>query len=315
MPVLLCAFLLTHNDVVTLYSEGTLLPEPSIADWEVLLRRPELFAVAGSRVVGPRAEVVGRLARGLGVAPAALPVVRDLIRRLKTLPDHVWRTTRLSPPTLAVRQAVEGARSPESLLFHDLPLALGVAPFPAESDGAPPTDDFFDRLNAALQELADRMPRTLAESRDALLGACGLPASEAGWAQFRVEAAELAPRVGNPQLAPLLRRATDAADEAAALESVLAYVGGRPPRTWTDHDLTRYGEQVAALGELYRRERAVWLPHATLTPTQAARSQAIAAALRDYLTHHVDDDPAVIAAALHLLQQDAAGSPNKEQRP
>ena len=49
LPVLLCACLLVHHDAATLYSEGTLLPEPGIADWEVLLRRPELFAVAGSR--------------------------------------------------------------------------------------------------------------------------------------------------------------------------------------------------------------------------------------------------------------------------
>ncbi len=67
LPVLLCACLLAHADAATLYSEGTLLPEPGIADWEVLLRRPELFAVAGSRVTGPRAAVVDRLARGLGV--------------------------------------------------------------------------------------------------------------------------------------------------------------------------------------------------------------------------------------------------------
>ena len=64
LPVLLCAFLMSHDNAATLYSEGSLLPEPGIADWEVLLRRPELFAVAGSRVTGPRAAVVDRLARG-----------------------------------------------------------------------------------------------------------------------------------------------------------------------------------------------------------------------------------------------------------
>ncbi|MFN3982355.1 MAG: hypothetical protein ACK4SA_18420, partial [Caldilinea sp.] len=128
-PVLLCVFMLIHQDETTLYREGTLLPEPGIADWEVLLRRPDLFAVAGCRVVGPRLAVVERLAYGFGARPAAMAVVRELIRRLKALPEHAWRTQRLSPQTLAARRAIEMARSPESLLFHELPLALDVAPF------------------------------------------------------------------------------------------------------------------------------------------------------------------------------------------
>lgn len=313
MPVLLCAFLQEHGDVVTLYSEGTLLPEPSVADWEVLLRRPELFAVAGSRVIGLRAEVVNRLARGLGTVPATLPVVRDLIRRLKTLADHVWRTNRLSPTTLAVRQAVEGARSPESLLFHDLPLALELEPFPESQKGRVEPDEFFNRLNQALQELADRMPQTLNEARDELLAAFDQPLGTEGWAQFLAEAAELAPRVSNPQLLPLLHRAVNVDDDETALESVLAYVAGRPPRTWSDHDITRYQKQAVGLSELYRRERAIWLPHAALTPAQQTRSREIAAAVRGFLTSTFDDAPAVIDAALHLLQQNDTESLDKEQ--
>jgi len=40
------------------------------------------------------------------------PVVRELIRRLNTLPDHAKRTQRLHPTTLALRRAVEQARAP-----------------------------------------------------------------------------------------------------------------------------------------------------------------------------------------------------------
>lgn len=300
LPVLLCAFLMSHDNAATLYSEGSLLPEPGIADWEVLLRRPELFAVAGSRVTGPRAAVVDRLARGLGVTPAALPVVRDLLRRLRSLPEHAWRTQRLSSHALAVRRAVEAARSPEQLLFHDLPVALDVAPFP-EAGGDYRTDDFFDRLNAALAELAEATPRAVAAARDALLVACGLPAGEGGWRQLRAEAAELEPQVSDPRLLPLLRRATDAT-EATALESALAFVAGRPPRSWTDADADRFADQAAALGQVYRRERLARLPHAALTPAQQARSREIAAALRAFLHTQYDDDPAVIEAALRSLQ-------------
>lgn len=316
LPVLLCACLLAHADAATLYSEGTLLPEPGIADWEVLLRRPELFAVAGSRVTGSRAAVVDRLARGLGVAPAALPVVRDLIRRLRSLPDHAWKTQRLSPRALALRRAVEAARSPEQLLFHDLPAALDVPPFPEVDDAEYETEAFFERLNRALGELAEATPRAIAAARDALLDACGLPAGEAGWRRLRAEAAALAPAAHHPQLVPLLRRAAEPGE--AALESALAFVAGRPPKTWTDADATRFADQAAAVGRLYREARLTHLPHADLSPQQQARSQAIAAALRDYLATHFDDDPAVIDAALHSLQHNngtlGANAPQGEEQ-
>ena len=192
LPVLLCAFLIVHQQETTLYSEGSLLPSPDVADWEVLLRRPELFAVAGCRIVGPRLAVVERLARGLQTQPAAMPIVRELIRRIKSLPEHVLRTQKLSPATLTVRRAIETARSPESLLFQELPLAVGVPPFDdtqaADSDQV---DRFFAGLNRALQELASIMPKVLADARDQLLLACGLPAGDEGWQQFMQMASEL----------------------------------------------------------------------------------------------------------------------------
>jgi hypothetical protein len=61
LPVLFCAFMLSNGHETTLYSEGTLLPAPEVADWEALLRRPELFSVAGCRIVGPRLAIVERL--------------------------------------------------------------------------------------------------------------------------------------------------------------------------------------------------------------------------------------------------------------
>lgn len=126
LPVLLCAFLQANATETTLYAEGTLLPEPRVADWEVLLRRPELFAVAGCRVTGPRAAVIERLARGLQVDAAALPVVRELIRRLKTLPHHVWRTSQRSEQTPARRcrwhgNKVRSGRIPIATYHADYP--------------------------------------------------------------------------------------------------------------------------------------------------------------------------------------------------
>jgi hypothetical protein len=304
LPVLLCAFLLVHRDVTTLYSEGTLLPEPGIADWEVLLRRPELYAVAGCRVSGPRAAVVARLATGLQTDAATMPVVRELVRRLKTLPEHAWRTQRLAPPTLALRRSIEQARAPEQLLFVDLPQALDMPPFEIDAsaaDVAQQLETFFARLNGALQELAGVLQKTMLNARDILLNALKLPCNDEGWTHFIGQARELAPIIHQPQLTPLLQRAANAVDAPAALESVLAYISGRPPRLWTDLDQDRFVNQAKQIAALLQAQLNDHMPKPTLTEAQERRSRQLTADLRRYLAEKWDVDPIVAQAALSEL--------------
>lgn len=302
LPVLLCAFMLANRHETTFYREGTLLPTPGVADWEVLLRRPELFAVVGIRVVGPRAAIVNRLAQGLDTEPTVLPVVRELIRRLRTLPEYAWRTQRLAPNTLALRQVVETARTPERLLFHDLPVSLELPRFIGSQEiTSSALDEFFVRLNAALQELAQAMPQLIAAARDKLLTACGFAPGEAGWQAFRLEAAVLQPYVSQPNLAPLLKRAVEAADGQAALESVLAYIANRPPRSWTDGDVDRYTVQVERLGALFQAERGGYDPLAALSPEQRQQGQRLAEALQQYMVERFEATLDVKQAALRTV--------------
>ncbi|WP_026370532.1 hypothetical protein [Kallotenue papyrolyticum] len=277
-PVLLAAFLLAYRDEISLYREGTFVPEPSIADFEVLLRRPELFAVAGARVAGPRLAVVQRLARGLEVEPAVLPVVRALLRRVRALPEYAWRTRRLSPPTLALRSAIERAREPERFLFHELPMALGEPPFPAtETVDAQHIARVFDRLNAALQEWQAAWPRVLQEARDTLLRACGQEPGAAGWNALRALARQMTATPVSPALRPFVLRLGAAGDADQVLESVLALVAEQPPRAWGDTHVERFPLQAAEIGERWRR--AVYQLQA-LTPAEEQQAQALLQRLR-----------------------------------
>lgn len=297
LPVLLAAFLLARADEISLYREGSFVPDPGIADFEVLMRRPELFAVAGSQVSGERAAVVTRLASGLGTRPATLPVVRGLLRRVRALPEYAWRTRRLPPEVLALRAAIERARSPERLLFEELPAALGEPPFAAATE--PDTERigrFFDRLNGALATWQAAFPAMVESAHDTLLAVCGQPAGEAGWIMLRQQARRLGADALHPGLAPFVRRLSDPGEPSTIVDSVLALVAGRPPRGWTDADVDRFPAQAAELGERFR--------HATnrlgvLTAEEETQAQALVARLR--VQAGTDTSPRLLRAALTRL--------------
>lgn len=301
IPVLLCAFVAVHRDEITFYREGTLLVDIDVPNWEILLRRPELFSVAGYQVTPERKLILDRFGRGLQVAPATLPVVRKLVLQLNSLPEHAWRTHRLPETAIALRSVIRNARSPEQLLFYDLPKAVGVKPF---TDGSPSPEhikDFFENLNQVLHTLAESTPKLRLWARNQFLEACGFPTSDAGWGQFLDEAQEMSSRVTQPKLLPLLKRAADAASPNLALESVLAYIANRPLRSWTDADTDRFAAQAKHLGKLFRTERTTAFPVEPLDYATLSLSEEIAARLRAPLLEDYADDPIATIVALRKL--------------
>ena len=303
LPVLLCAFMQANPHEMTLYREGTLLPMPTVADWEVLLRRPELFALVGVRMAQAHEAIVVRMAKSLGTEPLILPVVRDLIRRVKTLPEFAWHTQHLSEEAVAVRRAFEQANVAERLLFHDLPTAVKLSPFSAETPATTEEiTEFFNRLNQALlQELAEVLPKTIANARDQFLMACNLEMGHNGWEAFRREAAVLLPYVNHPRLLPLLKRAAETADSAVALESVLALIANRPPRSWRDGDVARFGAQAEQMAELLRQAQGEYDPLGALAEEQRQVGEQMAADLQVYLGQQGVQDTAVQRAALRVV--------------
>lgn len=294
-PILLCAFLLVYADDTTLYREGTFLPQPSIADWEVLLRRPELFAVAGCRAQGVRRDILVRVAQRWNVEAKTVSVVRYLVQRLRALPEHAKRTRHLSPNALAVRDAVMQARSPEILLFRDIPDAIGVEPTGHQ------IEQFVQVLESCLQEMEEVTPRTIAWARDELLQACGLPVGESGWQTLCQQAELLRDRVAHPLLRPLLARATQGSTEVA-LESVLAYVAGRPPRVWSDAEVERFPEMVRPLGHAFREAQSAILHEVPLSEDERQQLHDLLAQIKQTIPSGTA--PHVLRHALKQLMQE-----------
>lgn len=301
IPIFLCAFLIVYQGETTLYREGSLLPEPGIADWEILLRRPELFGVAGCRISGTLQTILERFATAYHTEAAVMPVVRALVRGIKSLPEHTLKTNLLSDHAKKVRSVIEQARSPEALLFVGLPGAVGMKPFSQSRYVTKRVGLFLEQLSEAFSELVNDMPQLLAWGRDEWLTACGLETGEEGWGQFRIFAADMSARTSKPGLVPLLKRAAETEDGRAALESVLAFIAGRPPRTWTDADIDQFQIQAKMLGRAFQTEREGAASEFSLSPEQRENSRKVAENIRKYIQKSFTDDPRVLRAALQVL--------------
>jgi len=300
LPVLLCTFLQVYRDETTLYREGTLLAEPGVADWEVLLKRPDLFSVVGCRVTGTRLAIVERIAKGFNKEPRLMPIVRELIRQLKSLPEYALKTNQISSEAIALRRAIELAQSPEKLLFSDLPKALGLPPISGEHLNKVELENFFNGLNKVLIELATITSHRREWARDEFLKACDLPESQEGWQYFLDISLEMNGRITNPNLAILIKRSAEAADPTSALENVLAIIANRPIRAWTDMDVDRFSMLAQSLGHLFIAERNGYLPGLTLTQEEKLRSQELVRTLQRQI-NQMDEEPRVLQAALQKL--------------
>ena len=246
-PVVLAAFLRVHENEVTLYENGAFKPEIKAADWEMLTRRPDKFSVAGCRVAGARRAVVERLATSLGEAAEVVPIVRRLIIMTRALPEFAWKTRALDLTILNLRVAIERARSPETFLFEEVPVALGLLPL-GETEDETEVEAFFSALNTALAGWSQCAPQALTRARDQLLRACELPASEAGWRELRDEATRWNGQIVHPLLVPFFHRLTES-DAVAALEGTLALIAHRPAKTWSDSDVSRFPDLAVPIGE------------------------------------------------------------------
>lgn len=318
-PVLLCAFMCVHADEVTLYREGTFLPAPGVADFELLMRRPELFAIAGSRVKGARADVVNRLAKGLGTKPATVTVVRELFKMVRNLPEFAWRTNQLPAAARAMRMAFDSAKSPERFLFVELPQSLGLSPFSEDQADQRQIENFFGCLNQNLQAMSQAMPRVVATARDHLLRACGFPPGAENWQHLREAAMRLESRVTHSALLAFLRRLTQSQNDPSGIASVLALVANCPPSSWSDFDVDRFPELAQATAALFVTARAAnadtdAVPTLnTLSPQQRKQADKLQQEIRQLLAGKPNkSERLVIRAALLALAEDLRHSNQQE---
>jgi hypothetical protein len=301
-PILLCVFMKVYIGETTLYKQDMLIPEPSLAHWDLLVSRPDLFSVSGFRIEEARKKLIERFARGFNVEPALMAIVRTLVKGVNSLPEHTLVTKQLNSTTQTVREVILQATSPEKLLFEEIPKALGVEIIDSKTSDQL-IDLFFERLNQTNNELISEMNRLLFWARNEFLLAFGLETGEIGWGNFRLIASQLVSKTNQPVMKPLYIRATDTKDSFAALEKVLAYIANRPPRNWTDMDSERFLSHLIELGDLFKQDQQQFAFDSLLTPEQQNESEQLAELIINNYLDKKYDDVNIIKGAINILNK------------
>ena len=235
-PVIFLHYYLVHQHEIALYDEGTYSPRITFEHLERMVRRPDLFTFQRFRIEGVRATLFDEYSKALftdsAVSLTVLGIAKPLTRFVFNLDDYTKKTRRLSATTLRVREAFFLSKTPEKLLFDELPKTCG---FEADSD----LSGFAETLINCLRELKNAYSELLDYMQTALCGCFGLP----GGTPIGELRALLPGRyrgldeytVDTRGLKSFIRRITDrrlADDEW--FDGILAFLGQKPAAKWTD---------------------------------------------------------------------------------
>ena len=237
-PVIFLHYYLVHQHEIALYDEGTYSPRLTFEHLERMVRRPDLFAFQRFRIEGVRAMLFNEYSKALfteaRISLTVLGIAKPLTRFVLDLDDYTQKTRRLSATTLRVRQAFFLSKSPEKLLFDELPKACG---FDADAD----LSGFAETLINCLRELKNAQAALLTYMQSALCGCFGLPDGTPidelrallpgryrGLDEYTVD---------TKGLKSFIRRMTDRrlADEEW-FDGILNFLSHKPAAKWTDQD-------------------------------------------------------------------------------
>lgn len=319
VPVLFCACLHTHAATMALYEDGTFVPEVNMPVMERLMRNPGNFSILRFEVEGERAAVIQRFAEGLDVDNALLPVVRKIYAGMSSLNKYVEITRNLPESALAARDVILRARSPERLLFVDLPMALRCHPFEthAQEQDTANISRFFDALNGALRSLAACYDDLLERIEIGVLRIFGIPKGDGSWRDaIPKTAAALMEFAADMELRTLMNRACDTNMGAREyLESIAANIVGQPPSNWSRLDEDSFCRLVAQLSAKVRSVETLLDLSLSLQDSEAGYLVTIGTknnkAVRDIVKLSADENTAAMHIAKKIVEKYEAKTARK----
>lgn len=250
LPVLYMTAYLTYQYELAIYENGIYTPSLSDEALERFVKVPQEFAVQRFRVEGLRASIFDQYTKALyddGKKRTVIELIRPLASFIRDLPEFTKKTRSafLSPKAQAVRNAFNLAKSPERLLFVNLPKALGFDEYGQSAKSMTRSDSlesFAAELQKALAELKHAYSNMLKGQQRLLAQAFHID-QDLDLSQLRQRLAGLYQgleqyTVDIDGMRAFIKRLTkDNGNDEDWLNDILMFLGQKPTAKWTDADL------------------------------------------------------------------------------
>ena len=264
IPLIVAVYLSTHWQETSVYEDGTFLLNVGGDEFQKINKEPEAFAFQHCSVSGIRLEVYHQLCKTLGTEtsqdPDVLTVVRPLISFAVSLPEYARHVhTVLSLRSRKVRDILLSAREPATLLFRELPEALGLPVVKAETFSDHQISNFATQIKESIAELRNAYPALLVRIRLGLQGALGM--GENGEEFRSVIARRSSSIVGfltDLSIKAFVLRLGDLSLlDRQWIESIATFLAKKAPERWRDKDEEIFFEQLATFAPRFRRLESI----------------------------------------------------------
>lgn len=243
LPILYFAAYQIYEHELALYENRRYCPTFTDEMIERFTKRPDEFTVQRFRIQGLKASIFSQYSKvihGDTKQRTILELARPLATFMGDLPEYAQKTRRgLSPQAQKVRNAFNLAKSPERLLFEELPKALGHANLSEKADQEA-LEAFSESLTESLRELRDAHKKLLEKEKSLLAQAFNrepdisleeLRKVSQNW--YGLEAYT----VDTKGLSAFISRLTKVqGNDDEWFENILMFLGHKPSKKWLDSD-------------------------------------------------------------------------------
>lgn len=243
LPILYIAAYLVYQHELALYEERRYRPIMTDEMLDRFVKRPDEFTFQRFRITGLRSSIYKEYSKIIdtGSKQTVVQLVSPLAKFIGELPTYTQKTrsAELSKKARSVRDAFQLAKSPEHLIFEDIPRALGYEK--ELSKKKPNLEGLALSLQGCLKELKDAYPNMVQQQKKMLLEAFHMNKSSSlsdlrRKSTGRYEGLEQH-TVDVDGLKAFIKRITkkEGGDEEW-LENILMFLGQKPSNKWTDTD-------------------------------------------------------------------------------
>ena len=244
LPVLYMSAYLVSQHELAIYEQRRYRPYFTKEMLERFVKRPDEFEIQRFKISGLRASIFeqySKVIHGDNKQRPLLDLAKPLASFMGELPEYTQKTRRgLSEKSAKVRTAFNLAKSPESLLFEELPKALGFNDLNNNSE-EDQLENFAQELTETLRELKESYNALLTRQKELLAQAFNIDHKLSleevrkivtgnchGLENYTVDTQGLR--------AFIMRLNKSSGSDAEWFENVLMFLGNKPTKQWRDKD-------------------------------------------------------------------------------